>query len=77
LTELHGGKETSGHQHDDADEIYTFISGYGRIELNERSIFCEEGDVFLIPRGTFHKVFNTGYEDLKFWSIFEKYGERK
>ena len=77
LTELHANQKTSGHFHDDADEVYIFISGHGKIQISEEFLTCEKGDVFIIPRGDFHKVWNESDEDLVFWSIFEKYGKRR
>lgn len=77
-TELFAGKSTSGHSHNEADEIYIVLEGEGMIEINgDKSIF-EKGDFFIIPRGAFHKVSNTNESDtLKFLCVFEKYGERK
>lgn len=81
LTELHAHKNTSGHSHSEADEVYVFVSGKGKIDINEDGVEnyqnCESGDVFIIPRGAFHKVYNTSDEQLTFWSIFEKYENRK
>ncbi len=78
LTELHPKQYTGGHSHEEADEVYVFISGRGKIQIGKNFLSCREGDVFLIPRGDFHKVWNRGIKSkLKFWSIFEKYGERK
>lgn len=77
LTELHSGKETTGHFHGDADEVYVFTSGEGEIQIRDEFFLCKPGSMSLIPRGAFHKVFNRGRLDLKFYSIFEKYGDRK
>lgn len=76
LTELNPGKETGGHSHKEADEVYVFIDGKGRIEVEEEKIPVKGGDVVAVPGGKFHKVFNEGESILSFWSIFEKYGGR-
>ena len=76
LTELKPGKETGGHSHKEADEIYIFIDGKGRIEMGKEKILVKEGSVVAIPGGKFHKVFNEGEKILSFWSIFEKYEGR-
>ncbi len=76
LTELNSGKETGGHAHKEADEIYIFIEGKGRIEIDEEVIPVKGGSVVAIPGGKFHKVFNEGESILSFWSIFEKYEGR-
>lgn len=75
LTELHAGQNTNGHAHN-VDEVYIFISGRGQIEIGKEVSLCGEGDVFIIPRGSFHKVQNTSFKELKFWCVFEKYGSR-
>lgn len=76
LTELNPGKETGGHSHKEADEVYIFIDGKGRMEIEEEIISVKGGDVVAIPGGKFHKVFNEGEDILSFWSIFEKYEGR-
>ena len=76
LTELNPGKETGGHSHKEADEVYVFIDGKGRIEVEEEKIPVKGGDVVAVPGGKFHKVFNEGESILSFWSIFEKYEGR-
>lgn len=77
LTELYEGKSTTGHSHIEADEVYIFIGGNGSIEIDKERQKVKGGDVMLIPRGKFHKVYNEGSEIFSFWSVFEKYGERK
>ncbi len=76
LTELNPGKETGGHSHKEADEVYVFIKGKGRIEVGKEIISVNGGDVIAMPGGKFHKVFNEGNSILSFWSIFEKYEGR-
>ncbi|PIV31838.1 cupin, partial [Candidatus Wolfebacteria bacterium CG02_land_8_20_14_3_00_37_12] len=69
-------KATTGHSHNDADEVYVFIDGEGLIERAEQKISVKAGDVILVPAGDFHKVYNKGEKILSFWTIFEKYGGR-
>lgn len=76
LTELHPGKDTTGHAHKDADEVYIFIDGKGRLDDGEQSFEVKSGDIILVPRGNFHRAHNTGENILRFWSIFEKYEGR-
>jgi len=76
LTELKANKETTGHTHEDLDEVYIFISGKGEMEKGKEKKKVKKGDVMLIPRGNFHKVYNKSWKPLKFWSIFEKYEGR-
>jgi len=73
-TVLNPSKRTSGHLHDDIDEIYFFISGVGRIKLDDEETLVSAGDVVLIPSGTFHQVFNDSDEyQLEFNCVFESY----
>ena len=77
MTELHAGQETKGHKHDEQEEVYIFLDGKGRMQLGNEEFDVKEYDVVLIPGGKFHKVYNPdGPEDLKFFCIFEDYGER-
>lgn len=77
MTLLHNGKETTGHSHDEADEVYLFADGRGEIQLKDKKHKVKKNDIVVIPRGHFHKVFNTSDGDLIFVCVFEKYGERK
>jgi mannose-6-phosphate isomerase-like protein (cupin superfamily) len=76
LTVLHPGKETGGHSHDGAEEVYNFAEGSGEMKLGEKRFPVKKGDIVLIHKGLFHKVFNTGKTDIKFVCVFQKYGER-
>ena len=76
LTELYPQKSTTGHSHDNADEVYVFISGEGTMEVGQKTLNIKGGDIALVPRGDFHKVHNKGEKILSFWTIFEKYEGR-
>jgi len=77
MTELHPGKETSGHAHAKEEEVYIFLEGSGEMQLGEEKFAVHKGDVVLIHGGKFHKVFNPkSSQDLKFFCIFEKYEGR-
>lgn len=85
-TLLKPGKETSGHFHNDQDEVYIFLKGVGEMTIdNDRNIVYgsdgindtdriaydnPEYDVVLVPAGSFHKVKNIGGCDLYFVCIF-------
>lgn len=77
MTILHPGKETGGHSHKDEEEVYIFLEGWGEMQLGDERLGVGEGDVVLIPKRHFHKVFNTGKGDLKFICVFEKYQGRE
>lgn len=76
MTVLHPGKETGGHSHKEAEEVYIFLEGEGEMQLGEEKFPVKEGDLVPIPKGEFHKVFNQGEGDFKFVCVFERYGER-
>jgi mannose-6-phosphate isomerase-like protein (cupin superfamily) len=75
-TILHPGKETGGHSHSEADEVYFFVKGNGKMDVGGQKSDVKADDIILIPRGSFHKVFNTSESDLVFVCVFEKYGDR-
>jgi len=73
-TELHAGKETSGHNHSGQEEVYIFTNGRGSMIVGTKTYDVSMGDIVLIPDGEFHKVWNTGDEtydgDLIFVCVF-------
>ena len=70
-TILHPGKNTTGHNHPGQEEVYHFISGEGYIVVGDTEIDVEAGSIVLIPDAYFHKVWNTGLEDLVFVCVFD------
>ena len=74
-TELHAGKNTSGHNHSGQEEVYIFTSGRGSMLVGTETYDVRAGDIVLIPDGAFHKVWNTGDEtydgDLIFTCVFD------
>jgi len=73
-TVLHKAKRTTGHSHRGQDEVYIFVSGSGKMEVggNNGTQFFEiaKGDITLITEGDFHRVYNTGNDDLVFICVF-------
>jgi len=55
-TDLKPKKSTRGHKHDGQEEVYYFIKGSGKMELDDKSFVVKEGDVVLIEDGVFHRV---------------------
>ena len=74
-TTLHSGKSTKGHNHDGKEEVYLIISGTGKMDLDEKTIPIEGGEMVLIEDGVFHRVHNTGDIDLYMVCIFD--GDRE
>lgn len=71
-TWLKPGQQTRGHNHPGQEEVYHFVSGKGSIQIGDDLYNAEPGDVFLIPDGAFHKVFNgSDTEPLYFVCVFD------
>ena len=73
-TTLHPGKSTRGHSHSGQEEIYMIMSGSGTMELDDKKIDIQGGEMILIEDGVFHRVYNTAKVDLYMVCIFD--GER-
>jgi mannose-6-phosphate isomerase-like protein (cupin superfamily) len=58
------GGETIEHYHREAEEIYYFVSGAGRMRLGSDETEVRVGDCVVIPPGTPHKLWNPGAEPL-------------
>jgi mannose-6-phosphate isomerase-like protein (cupin superfamily) len=52
------GGETAEHLHREAEEIYVFIGGAGRLRVGEEERDVAAGDFVVIPPGTPHKLWN-------------------
>lgn len=69
---LHAGQKTRGHHHNGQEEVYFFVSGIGRMTINDYRIEVGMGDVIIVPDGLFHRVENTGDSDLVFNTVYNK-----
>ncbi len=76
-TILYPGKNTTGHKHEELDEVYIFTSGSGFIEIDDKRIDVYNGSIICVKGGEFHKVFNNSTTDLKFIAIFQKYDRKE
>ncbi len=43
------------HKHDHEDEMFLIISGTLKMELEDKTLFLEEGEFVIIPKGTLHR----------------------
>jgi mannose-6-phosphate isomerase-like protein (cupin superfamily) len=43
------------HQHDETDELFLVLDGTLEIELRDRTVRLEPGELFVVPRGTEHR----------------------
>jgi len=76
MTVQHPGKATLGHAHDKEEEVYIFLGGSGDMQVGEERFAVNKGDVVLVQGGQFHRVFNTGKDELRFFCVFEGYEGR-
>jgi mannose-6-phosphate isomerase-like protein (cupin superfamily) len=58
------GGETIEHYHREAEELYYFVAGEGRMRLGTETTDVRVGDCLVIPPGTPHKLWNPGTEPL-------------
>ena len=45
------------HHHEDTDEVFIVIKGAMSIELRDKTVHLDEGELFVVPRGVEHKPF--------------------
>jgi oxalate decarboxylase/phosphoglucose isomerase-like protein (cupin superfamily) len=73
-TKLYRGQQTRGHRHEGQEEVYFFVSGYGKMIVGEEDsdpFTVGPGDVVLIPDGAFHRVINDGDSHMLFNCVFQ------
>ena len=58
------GGATAAHYHPQAEELYFFTSGSGRLRIGADEREVRPGDCAVIPPGVEHKLVNTGAEPL-------------
>jgi len=59
------GGQTIAHLHREAEELYFFTDGRGRLRVAGEEREVGPGDCAVIPPGTEHKLVNTGDEPLR------------
>lgn len=57
--------KTTGHSHDDMEEVYFIVSGRGKMVIGNDEFSIQTGDALYVPFGEFHTTYNTGIEPLK------------
>jgi mannose-6-phosphate isomerase-like protein (cupin superfamily) len=62
---LEPGGETAEHFHRDAEEVYYFLAGRGRMRLGDEEGEVVAGDAVVIAPGTPHKLWNAGPDPLR------------
>ena len=69
-TRLHKNQSTSGHSHAGQEEVYHFITGWGKMELDDETYDIRAGDMVLIPDGAYHRVHAAG-QGMYFICVFD------
>ena len=70
-TRLYRGQATRGHSHAGQEEVYFFVQGTGRMQVDQEEFLVNAGDIVLIPDGAFHRVINDGEMHLLFNCVFD------
>jgi mannose-6-phosphate isomerase-like protein (cupin superfamily) len=65
-TTVYPNGTTTGHSHDDMEEIYFFISGEGIMVVGDDKFPVKAGDALYVPPGQFHTTIQTGIAPLVF-----------
>ena len=56
--------KTTGHAHEDMEEVYYILTGKGKMMIGEDEFPIQAGDAFYVPFGAFHVTYNTGNQPL-------------
>ncbi len=66
---LDPGSSIGYHIHENDEEMYQILSGYGLYSDNGRDVEIKRGDVMVCPRGEGHSIANTGKDPLIFIAV--------
>jgi mannose-6-phosphate isomerase-like protein (cupin superfamily) len=56
--------KTTGHAHEDMEEVYYILSGKGIMVVGDDEFPVQAGDAFYVPFGEYHVTYNTGNQPL-------------
>ena len=56
--------KTTGHAHDDMEEVYYILTGEGKMVVGDDEFTIKAGDAFYVPFGEFHVTYNTGIQPM-------------
>ena len=56
--------KTTGHAHEDMEEVYYILSGKGKMVVGDDEFPVKVGDAFYVPFGEYHVTYNTGNQPL-------------
>jgi len=69
-TYLRANKSTTGHKHKGQEEVYVFVKGGGKMELDDKTIKVRTGTTVIIKDGVFHRV-HAGDKGCYFICVFD------
>ncbi len=69
-TALKPNMSTRGHKHAGQEEVYYFVTGSGKMQLDSKTILVSPGDVVLIEDGVHHRV-HASSEGCYFVCVFD------
>lgn len=64
------GGEIGGEVHEGHDQLLCFVAGSGVAKIGETDCEISDGDVSIVPSGTFHNFRNTGSGMLKLFTTY-------
>jgi quercetin dioxygenase-like cupin family protein len=70
-TKLYKKQSTNGHSHPGQEEVYHFITGWGKMDLDDETFDVRAGDIVLIPDGAFHRVHAARDTGIYFVCVFD------
>lgn len=77
-TTIYPTGSTTGHSHDDMEEIYYFISGEGEMVVGDDRYPIKAGDCLYVPPGEYHTTFQKGILPLViYWVTCKVDGDEK
>jgi mannose-6-phosphate isomerase-like protein (cupin superfamily) len=71
-TSLEPGQDIALHFHNDLEELYYILSGYGNMTIGEEKKEISRNDVVYIPKTAPHSLTNTGNVPLRFVTLSVK-----
>jgi len=69
IDEIQPHNSSNGHSHGGQEEVFFFLSGPGRVRLDEEEIMVGPGHCVFCPMGSFHQVINPGDTLLRFVAV--------
>lgn len=70
LMSLRPGEEIGEEVHPEVDQIVVFVRGSGEAVLEGRSSTVQEDSVVFVPAGIKHNFINSGYRELKLYTVY-------